>query len=317
MGASELAKLLSNPKRIGLSGDLRQRLGIVDEDTTRGRLVAQADEAIAYLGVYLIGAYVVDDTDIWGDGEIYWWSIPSLVDAEGRTRKSATFALPNGAPPHKVGSLEWMTSFSLDEPPLLAVIPPDDAVSQLVLRLAFYDDDGAVADVPKALTAGLDAFADLPPSDLAGPEALIQPVRKAIWSSLKAEEDDILIDQDVIFRKGETSRFGCGMIGSAMNAMIRCYYFVKDESRTLQFGPIVLRKGQTENIRFDKKLERAGHVALFARGADVLCPTFGNLDTDRPFSNSVIEYRHEGLLDGGFTVTAKGPAKLVAYYTPP
>jgi hypothetical protein len=317
MGVPSLAKLLSDPKRIGLCDELCQKLGIVDEDTTRGRLMAQADDVLPYLGVYLLGAYVVDDADVWGKGEIYWWSMPSLVDAQGRTRKSSMFALPNGAPPHKVGSLEWMTNLALDAPPLLAVVPPDEAITQLVLRLAFYDDDGAAADVPKALAAGLTTYAELPAGDLMGPEALIQPVRKAIGTSLKVEEDDILIDQDVIVRKGETLRFGRGLVGSAINAMIRCYYFVRDESRTVQFGPVSLRKGQTEMVKFPERLERAGHIALFSRGADVLCPTFGNLDTDRPFSNSIVEFRQEGLLDNGFGVTATGPAKLVAFYTPP
>jgi hypothetical protein len=186
-----------------------------------------------------------------------------------------------------------------------------------VLRLAFYDDDGAAADLPKALEEGLTRYAELTDEALSGPEQIITPVRDAIWTGLKAAEDDILIDQDIILRRGEASRFGAGMIGSVVNAMVRVYYFVRDEKRTEQFGPLSLHKGQVETIKFRERLRGGGRLALFARGADVHCASFGDLDTDRPFSNRIIEARHEAGLEHGFNITGTGPTKFVAFYTPP
>jgi hypothetical protein len=317
MSIEELAKRLSDPKRAGLSPELADRLGVGDEDITKARLMGQREPDRSHLGVYLLGAYVVDDTDFWGDGEIYWWSIPALVDRDGRAVKNPLHGLPMGEVPHKVGSQEWMTSLSLASPPLLAIIPPDDRFASCVLRLAFYDDDGAVADVPKALSAGLERFAELPSEPVSGTEPIIRPVRDAIWTSLKAQQDDILIDQDLTLRRGEVSNFGCGIIGSEINAMIRVYYFVRDENRTEQFGPVVLHKGQTENVKFTQPMRGGGRVALFARGADVNCSTFGDLNTDRPFQNRVVEARNESFLAHGFNIDATGAAKFVAYYTPP
>jgi len=317
MGIDRLAERLTDKHRIGWTEALAERLGLQDPAAVRARLAAQASEGRRHLGVYLLGAYVVDDTDFWGDGEIYWWSIPALVDHEGRTRPNPLNGLPTGEPPHKVGSLEWMTSLSLAQPPLLAVIPPDSSLASCVLRIAFYDDDGAAADLPAALTAGLEAFASLSDQPLTGAEQVVIPVRDAIWKSLKADEDDILIDQDIILRRGETMHFGTGMIGSVVNAMARVYYFVRDEGRTQQFGPIALHKGQVETVKFDAPLKGGGRLALFSRGAEVSCSAFGDLDTDRPFMNRIIETRHEGGLDHGFNVSGTGPAKFMAFYTPP
>lgn len=317
MNLDELAKRLSDTGRIGLDATLPQKLGIVSADATRGRLMAQADDTHPYLGVYLIAAYVVDDTDFWGDGEIYWWSIPVMVEADKKVQKNPLHGIPNGMPPHKVGSLEWMTNISLKEPPLLAVIPPDDRITACTIRLAVYDDDGAAADLPAAMTAGLEALAAISNEALPGPEQIITPVRDAIWKRLRADQDDILIDQDVTLNRGEVVRFGSGMIGSVINAMVRVYYFVKDEERTEQFGPVMLHKGQTETVKFKSPLKGSGRLALFARGADVSCSAFGDLTTDLPFMNRVVEQRLEGGLEQGFNVTGNGPAKFVAYYTPP
>jgi hypothetical protein len=317
MALDNLVKVLTDKNRIGLSVALAERLGIADEEAVRARLWAQLEEGRSHLGVYLLAAYVVDDTDIWGDGEIYWWSIPALVDREGKVRSNPLHGLPMGEPPHKVGSLEWMTNLTLANPPLLAVIPPDDNLAQCVLRVAFYDDDGAAADLPGAISAGLEAFTSISSSMLVGAEQIVTPVRDAIWRSLKAEEDDILIDQDIIIRRGEASNFSAGLIGSVVNAMVRVYYFVRDEQRTQQLGPMALHKGQVETVKFDAPLRGGGRLALFARGAEVSCSAFGDLDTDRPFVNRIIETRHEGGLTNGFNITGTGPAKFVAFYTPP
>jgi hypothetical protein len=316
MGLDDLAERLSDPKRIGLNEELVKRLGIVSQDATRGRMMAEASGDGSHLGVYLIAAYVVDDTDFWGDGEIYWWSIPVLVRSGNKVKKNPLAGLPTGERPHKVGSLEWMTNISLADPPLLAAIPPDEEIESCVLRLGFYDDDGAAADVPKAISAGLETLAEISNGELVGHENIVTPVREAIWKSLRAEQDDILVDQDVVLRKGEVVRFGRGMIGSVVNAMARIYYFVKDENKTERFGPIALHKGQTETVKFASPLKAGGRLALFARGADVNCSAFGDLSTDLPFQNRIIEGRHEGGLEQGFNVAGTGPAKLVAFYTP-
>jgi hypothetical protein len=315
MGIDEIADRLSDTSRIGLNEELVKKLGIVSKDATRGRLMAEGSDG-AHLGVYLLAAYVVDDTDFWGDGEIYWWSIPVLVHAGGKVRRNSLAGLPTGEAPHKVGSLEWMTNISLGNPPLLAVIPPDETVESCVLRLGFYDDDGAAANVPKAIGAGLDALTEISDGELQGHENIVTPVREAIWKSLRAEQDDILVDQDVVLRRGEVVRFGRGMIGSVVNAMARIYYFVRDENITEQCGPIALHKGQIETIKFKQPLKAGGRLALFARGADVTCSAFGDLSTDLPFQNRVIEQRHEAGLAQGFSVAGTGPAKLVAFYTP-
>jgi hypothetical protein len=64
MGLESLAKKLANPNRIGLTPELVTRLEIASEDVTRGRLMAQIEGPRSHLGVYLIGSYVVDDTDV-------------------------------------------------------------------------------------------------------------------------------------------------------------------------------------------------------------------------------------------------------------
>jgi hypothetical protein len=107
------------------------------------------------------------------------------------------------------------------------------------------------------------------------------------------------------------------MIGSVVNSMARVYYLVRDERRTESFGPISLHKGQLETVRFKQKLSIGGRLALFSRGADVDCATFGDMDTDRPFMNRVLDQRQEASLEQGFNVVGTGPAKFMAFYTPP
>lgn len=317
MKLDAIAKLLSDRGHIGLSDELARKLGLGTEEATRGRLMAHADVDRPCYAVYLLGAYVVNDTDFWGDGEIYWWSVPCMATADGQYVKSALYGLPNGAPPHKVGSHEWMTNLSLKDPPLLAVIPPEERITACTIRLGIYDDDGKPADLPAAMTAGLEAFAGVSEDPVASSEQIIAPVRQAIFTGLKAQEDDILIDQDVTIRRGTTVLFSSGLVGSAVSANVRVYYLVKDEDRTETFGPVVLHKGQTETVRFPTPMRGGGRLTLFARGADVACSAFGELRTETPFVNRVIDKAHEESLASGFAVTGNGPAKFVAYYTPP
>lgn len=316
MKLDAIAKLLSSREHIGLTDEVAGKLGIGTEEATRGRLIAIADLDRPCYGVYLLAAYVVDDTDFWGDGEIYWWSVPSVVDPNGRVVKSPLYGLPNGAPPHKVGSHEWMTNLSLKDPPLLAVIPPEERIAALTIRLGFYDDDGKPANVPAAMTAGLEAFASVP-EEVSSVEQLIGPVRQAIFAGLKAQEDDILIDQDLTIRRGTSVPFTSGMIGSTVTGKIRVYYTVKDEDRTETFGPVMLHKGQTETVHFTSRMQGGGRLSLFARGADVSCSAFGELRTEMPFANRVIDSGHEASLASGFSITGNGPAKFIAFYTPP
>jgi hypothetical protein len=102
-----------------------------------------------------------------------------------------------------------------------------------------------------------------------------------------------------------------------MSSNVRVYYFVKDEEKTETFGPITLHKGQTETVKFPSAMRGGGRLAVFSRGANVSCSAFGELDVDTAFVNRVIDSGHESALASGFTVTGKGPAKLVAFYTPP
>jgi hypothetical protein len=317
MRATELAKLLADRSRIGLDDALADRLKIKGEDALRGQLLAQEDDDKGHLGVYLVATYVVDDTDFWDDGEIYWWSIPALVHEGGKASWGPLVGLPSGAAPHKCGSLEWMTNISLENPPLLAVIPPGDDVAACVIRLGFYDDDGELADVKKGIAAGLEVLAGFTEPTVPSTEQLIFPVREAIFRSLKAEADDILIEQDVTLRRGERSQYGVGFIGSIVNAMARVYYFVRDEKRTVQAGPFALHRGQVESIRFDTKLEAGGRLAILTRGADVNAANFGTLTTEVPFVNRVLDETQAKLFNDGFNLSATGTAKGIAFYTPP
>ena len=316
MRQAQLAKRVSDPQRIGLTPELAAKL-LKSEEAARGYLLAQEEDDRGHLGVYMLGAYVIDDTDLWGDGEIYWFSIPVFVDKQGKGEWDPVLGLPSAEPPHRVGSLEWMTNISLAEPPLLALIPPRDDLAHVSIRLAFYDDDKKPADMPAAMTAGLTLLSGMRREGLRGSEEVVMPLREAILKGLVAEEDDILMDQDVIIRRGELSRFGAGLVGSAMNHMIRVYYFVRDENRSEQAGPFLLHRGQVETVRFQQPLQAGGRIAIFSRGAEVNTTVFGNLDTDVPFLNRIIDSGTLANVQQGFNLNATGPAKVVVFYTPP
>src|SRR5262245_13183072 len=117
MAHEDLAALLSNRTRVGMTDALADKLGIKNEEAMRGALVAMTEGSRGPLGIYLLAVYVVDDTDFWSDGEIYWWSVPALVHKDGTVSWSAVHGLPAGAAPHRCGSLEWMTNISLKDPP--------------------------------------------------------------------------------------------------------------------------------------------------------------------------------------------------------
>jgi hypothetical protein len=317
MGLDELAKRLADTARLGMSAEIAEKLKLKSEEVMRGQLMAMTDGDRGPLGVYLLAIYVVDDTDLFDDGEIYWWSVPVLVDKEGKVSWSPVSGLPSGGAPHKCGSLEWMTNLSLKDPPLLAVIPADGDVAACVVRLGVYDDDGKPADLAAALGEGYTALAGCMREGLAGSGQIITPVRDAIYRSLLAEDDDVLLDEDVTIRRGESARFNLGFIGSTINAYARAYYVVKDELRTETAGPIVLHRGEVARLAFASDLRSGGRVSIFARGGEVECRVFGDLTTDRPFAGKVLDDALAKSLAGGFDITGRGAAKVVAFYTPP
>lgn len=312
-----LAKRLADTSRLGMTPELAERLRL-DEDLVRGKLMAMCDGARGPVGVYLLAVYVVDDTDLFDDGEIYWWSVPALVDKKGKASWSVVSGLPAGGAPHKCGSLEWMTNLSLQDPPMLALIPAgDEEITSCVVRLGIYDDDKKPADMAGALTAGLEALTQCKREGLDGATQIVTPVREAIYRSLAAQDDDVLIDEDITLRRGDSARFNVGFVGSSINAMARAYYVVKDELRTETAGPIVLRKGEEGRLAFVSDLEPGGRVSIFARGGDVQCPVFGELTTDRPFAGKLLDAALARSLASGIVVTGSGAAKVVAFYTPP
>jgi hypothetical protein len=317
MGLEELARRLADTSRLGMTPTLAESLKLKSEDVVRGQLMAMSEGPHGPLAVYLLGIYVVDDTDLFDDGEIYWWSVPVLLDRKGGARWSPVSGLPAGAPPHKCGSLEWMTNVSLQDPPLLAVIPADEDIGACVVRIGVYDDDKKPADVGTALSNGLEALAGCKSEGLQGAAQVVTPVREAIYHSLAAHDDDVLLDEDITIRRGEAARFNAGFVGSAINAKGRAYYVVKDEQRTETAGPIVLRKGEEARLVFASNLQSGGRMSIFARGADVECPVFGELSTDRPFAGKVLDAGAAKSLAKGFEVKGRGPAKVIAFYTPP
>jgi hypothetical protein len=314
-----LAAKLADRSRSGMSDALAGKLGIKTAEAFRGELLAMTDGPHGALGVYLLAVYVIDDTDVWSDGEIYWWSIPALVTKAGTATWGAGQGLPNGAPPQKCGDLEWLTTVALKEPPLLAVIPPDDQVASCVVRVAVYDDDGAPAKFPEAMTAGFEALAQCKREGQKGADNIVVPVREAIFKGLRGEQDDILVEEDLTLRR-EDARFGVGLIGSLATTKARVYYVVKDELRTVTAGPLALRAGQDETIRFEGPLEAGGRLAIFARAAKrkatVTC-AIGELTTDTPFAGKVLDQATAKQLAAGIRVSATADASVVAYYTPP
>ncbi len=317
MPLDELAKQLSSTSRLGMTPELAEKIGIRSEEVVRGQLMAVSDGDRGPLGVYLLAIYVVDDTDLFGDGEIYWWSVAALVDRQGSATWSPVSGLPAGAPPHKCGSLEWMTNVSLKDPPLLAVVPADEDTAACVIRLAVYDDDSKPADLGAALRAGYGALATCKRDGLPQAAQILTPVADAIFKSLVASEDDVLIDEDITLRKGGALRFNAGLIGTVVTAKAHAYYVVKDELGTDTAGPVVVRKGEVARLAFASDVVSGGRVSIFARGADVDCPLFGTLTTDRPFAGKVLDAALARSLAGGFDITGRGAAKVVAFYTPP
>ncbi len=317
MGYDELARRLADRDRSGLSPELADQLKLPSEDVLRGQLMALSDERRGPMSVSLLSVYVVDDTDTWDKGEIYWWTIPVLVDTRGNARWSPLSGLPMGAAPHKCGSQEWMTNFSLAESPLVALIPPDEEIAACVVRLAIYDDDDKPADVPRALGEGYAAISRCAREGLAGAHQVIVPVREAIFNAVGAKDDDILLDEDVTIRRGGATCFNVGFVGAIVSARARAYYVVKDELRTETMGPAALRRGQSERLPFKTKPARGGRLSVFARGADVKSDLFGSLTTEMPFGAKVLDEHLAEQLERGLLVSASGAAKVVAFYTPP
>ena len=180
-----------------------------------------------------------------------------------------------------------------------------------------YDDDKSPADMGRALGAGFDALASCKREGLPQAAQILGPVADAIYKSLAAQDDDVLIDEELTIRKGDALRYNVGFIGTVVTAKARAYYVVKDELRTEVAGPVVVRKGEVARLAFASDLQSGGRVFIFARGADVECPLFGTLTTDRAFAGKVLDPGLVKSLAAGFDVTGRGAAKVVAFYTPP
>lgn len=314
MALDDLARVLSDKKRLGLDDELADQLRVTDLDVTRARLEAEADGR-AHVTIHLIGAWVEDCRDAVGKGEVYWWSIPMLGTQEGKIRWSPLVGLPTGSPPASVGSKKWLPGVPLDRPPLLAVASPDPDVAACIVRIGFYEDDWAPAELGPALRAGMTALAEqkLPVGDV---DAFVKPIRGPLWEALKAKQDDFMLERDAKFLREEGQGFGAGSIVSMLTEYIRVYLLAMDSERTEQAGPYQLVKGQEQRILFPSELTGGGQLAVFARGKVQVDP-FGALDVDKPFVDTTIESRHEAALVKGFTVTAEEKAEVVAWYTPP
>lgn len=316
MGAlDDLARTLSDPKRIGLDEDLGKQLRLADEAVTRTRLDAQLEEGKGFRTVHILGAWVEDDTDIIGKGEVYWWAIPMLGNASGKVVWSPLCGLPTGVPPERVGSKEWMKGFPLAKPPMIVAIPPSEDYAAAFVHLGFFEDDWAPAKLAPAMKAGLSKLAEIKaPAD--GPEPFSAPIRKAIFDSLKAQQDDLMLERTIKLLREEGRGYGAGAIGSALTEFIRVYWIVKELDRTETLGPWSLAKGQEQRVLPPSGFEGNGLLSLFARGT-VRAEPFGTLETERPFLNAAIDARHETSLAGGFNLVAESDAEVIAFYTPP
>lgn len=315
MGSNDLAKHLSDPKRLGLTEELAAKLKVMDEDVTHARLRAQASDGRAHVAIHLLGAWVKDCRDAVGKGEVYWWSIPMLGGADRKIRWNALVGLPTGAAPVAVGDRSWMTSISLKDPPILAVAPPDEDVAACIVRIGFYEDDWAPAILGPALTAGMTALADaaLPAADVDG---FVKPVREPIWQSLKAKQDDFMLEQDAKFLREEGLGYGAGLVTAMLTEYIRVYLFARDVERTEVAGPFALGKGQEQRVFFPSSLEGGGRLVVFSRGKARVDP-FGSLDVDTPYVATVLDERQASALAKGITVHGEEDAEVIAYYTPP
>lgn len=317
----DLAKLLSDTKRIGLDEELVKELRIADEDVTRSRLRARLDDGQAYRVLHLLGAYVEDDTDLVGGGEVYYWAIPMLGEASGKVTWNPLCGLPTGAPPEKVSSKHWM-KLPLKSPPALLVIPPGEDTVAGFVHLGFFDDDWEPAKLGPAMTAGLRALSEqkLPAES---PDAFVAPIRKAIFDSLKAKRDDLMLERTLRVLREEGRGYGAGAISSALTEFIRVYWYVRDTEKTEVCGPWTLAKGQEQRVLPPSGFAGGGFLSVFGRSAkltkdlSVTVGTLGSLSTDTPFINTGIEARHESALAAGLTITADTDAEVIAFYTPP
>jgi hypothetical protein len=317
MGAiDDLARLLADKTRPGLTPEVLEKLKILDEDVMRARLEAQAAEQGSHVTIHLLAAWVEDCRDAVGKGEVYWWTIPMLGGTDKAIRWNAMCGIPTGAGPIAVGNKEWLPGLTLKNPPLIAVIPPSDTVAACIVRVGFYEDDWAKAEVASGLRVGMEALgnATLPAGDI---EAFVQIVRQPLWDLLKAKQDDYMLERDAKFLKQDGAGFGAGSITSMLTQYIRVYILARDIERTETSGPFTVTRGTQQRIVFPSSLEGGGNLAIFCRGK-ANAGRFGALDIDTPFLNVAIDARDEAGLASGFTITAEDDSvEMIAYYTPP
>jgi hypothetical protein len=169
------------------------------------------------------------------------------------------------------------------------------------------------------MAAGYEALSLCKQSGLTGATSIVGPVRDAIFKTLKGDQDDILVEQDLQLLRADAC-FGVGFIGSIATTKARVYYVVKDELRTRTLGPVAMKKGETTTLKPDEPVVAGGAIAIFARGAtkktEVTCGSFGTLTTDTPFIGQVLDTQKAAQLNAGITLASNADVSVVAFYTP-
>lgn len=316
MSLDEVAQQLADTARIGLTPELAQKLKVRSVDATKGQLMAASDGDSGPVTISLLAIYVIDDTDFWDRGEIYWWSIPVLKHANNTFSWSYLSGLPNGREPVKVGDKEWMSSLDLKTHPLLAVVPSDESISACVIRFGLYDDDKTPANLPAAMTEGHQFLASCMQENIPSLDHVVAPTRDAIYRSLKANEDDVMVDEDIVIQRSGQLNFQCGLIGTVFTSFARVYYISKDAQRTEQFGPIDMEKNDAKLIKFSQPMQAGGRLSILSQG-DLSTP-FGELDVNNSAVSKMLDTGLAASLANGVNVsTSKKSAKVVAFYTPP
>ncbi len=289
--------------RLAPDDDDPVRVAVFDPAAAERDLAAAMAGAGSLFGVYLLAVYVIDDAELFGDGEVYWFSIPALVSARGDEARPS-FARPFGARPISCGSKRWLGSVGLARPPLLAVVPDSGEFDALAIHLGILDDDGKPADVERALD-------DAAKAEGTGLAQVVQVVHR----SLGSDGDDLLLEQRI--QLARSARYGVGFITSVISKNARAYLVTRDEPASEAWGPTAVAAGPGETIRFPSPILVGGRMAFFARGSEVAIAGVGALSDEAPFFNRAIDPSLAEAASAGLAVTSAGRSEILALYTPP
>lgn len=314
MASQQLALSLVRADRLGMTPEVARSLGVESEAETAALLTKIASESAGLLGVYLLGVFVIDDTDLWSDGELYWFSIPTLVKRGGAEMRT-TWGLPDAAEPVQCGSGSWLSSVDLDHPPLLAIVPLWDDVESCVIRFGLYDDDVLPANIGGAAAA---LFAELTsaPREATSASELVGPLAERFLERAGAAQDDVLHDREIEIARAGAARFSAGFVASSVTAKARVHLFVRDEQKTEQAGPVSVFPGHGARIHFGSRLVPGARICFFACGADVTISSIGVLGESGPFLNRTVDAKLAEASEEGFVIHSVGRATVVAFYTP-